>query len=127
MHAPAQCTRCQDQHRKRFGREAAVLVADGTADEGIVMCWTGTGASIAANKVKGIRAALCRDAKTAKGARTWNHANVLALSLQAIDDTTLRKILGAWFSTPYSDDEWNRKQITRIDKLEQAPPSKSDG
>src|SRR5512137_1300673 len=62
---------------------AAEMVARGEVDEGIVCCWTGTGASIAANKVPGIRAALCHDAETARGARTYNHANVLALSLRA--------------------------------------------
>ena len=97
---------------------AAELVASGEADEGIVMCWTGTGASIAANKVKGIRAALCRDAETAKGARIWNHANVLALSLQATSESILKEILDAWFSTKFSDDEWNLKQIERIRHME---------
>jgi len=97
---------------------AAELVASGVADEGIVMCWTGTGASIAANKVKGIRAALCRDAETAKGARIWNHANVLALSLQATSESILKEILDAWFSTKFSDDEWNLKQIERIRHME---------
>ena len=62
---------------------AARDVADGRADQGIVCCWTGTGASIAANKVDGVRAALCADAETARGARKWNDANVLALSLRA--------------------------------------------
>lgn len=99
-------------------RQAAEAVANGIADEGIVLCWTGTGASIAANKVKGIRAALCRDAETAKGARTWNHANVLALSLQATSESLLMDILDAWFSTPFSDDEWNLKQIERIRRME---------
>lgn len=98
--------------------QAAEAVANGIADEGIVLCWTGTGASIAANKVKGIRAALCRDAETAKGARTWNHANVLALSLQATSESLLMDILDAWFSTPFSDDEWNLKQIKRIRRME---------
>ena len=97
---------------------AAELVASGAVDEGIVMCWTGTGASIAANKVKGIRAALCRDAETAKGARIWNHANVLALSLQATSESVLKEILDAWFSTKFSDDEWNLKQIERIRHME---------
>ena len=97
---------------------AAELVASGAADEGIVMCWTGTGASIAANKVKGVRAALCRDAETAKGARIWNHANVLALSLQATSESVLKEILDAWFSTKFSDDEWNLKQIERIRHME---------
>jgi ribose 5-phosphate isomerase B len=100
--------------------EAATRVADGRADEAIVMCWTGTGASLAANKVAGIRAALCHDAETAKGARIWNHANVLALSLRATPLPIAREILDAWFSTPYSDDAWNIKQIERINALESA-------
>ena len=77
------------------------------------------GASIAANKVPGIRAALCHDAKTARGARTWNHANVLALSLRATSEAMAKEILEAWFATPYSDDEWNRQQIARIRQLEE--------
>ncbi len=100
-------------------REAAERVARGEADEGIVMCWTGTGASIAANKVRGVRAALCHDAETAKGARIWNHANVLALSLRATSEPIAKEILDAWFSTPYSDDEWNRTQIERIRQMEE--------
>ena len=99
-------------------RKAAELVASRKVDEGIVMCWTGTGASIAANKVKGVRAALCRDAETAKGARTWNHANVLALSIQATSESLLKEILDVWFSTPFSDDEWNLQQIERIHQLD---------
>ena len=73
--------------------------------KGIVFCWTGTGASIAANKVRGIRAALCHDAETARGARIWNRANVLALSLRATSEALAKEILEAWFATPYSDDE----------------------
>lgn len=98
--------------------EAASRVADGRADEAIVMCWTGTGASLAANKVAGIRAALCHDAETARGARVWNHANVLALSLRATPIPVAREILDAWFNTPYSEDEWNLRQIARISELE---------
>jgi ribose 5-phosphate isomerase B len=98
--------------------EAASRVADGRADEAVVMCWTGTGASLAANKVAGVRAALCGDAETARGARIWNHANVLALSLRATPVPIAREILDAWFSTPVSDDEWNLRQIARIDDLE---------
>ena len=105
--------------------QAAQLMASGEAAEGIVMCWTGTGASIAANKIQGVRAALCLDGATAKGARTWNHANVLALSLQSTDDTTLKEILDVWFTTPYSSDKWNLQQIDRIRKLEQASSSES--
>src|SRR5689334_13203922 len=100
--------------------DAARRVAAGHADEAIVMCWTGTGASLAANKVFGIRAALCHDAETARGARTWNHANVLALSLRATSEPVAREILDAWLGTPYSDDDWNRRQIERIRELDAA-------
>src|SRR5881397_432357 len=78
---------------------AAREVADGAAQQGIVCCWTGTGASIAANKVPGVRAALCGDAETARGARTWNDANVLALSLRGTSDALLGEILDGWFAT----------------------------
>ncbi len=99
--------------------EAVERVTRGQADEAIVMCWTGTGATLAANKVPGIRAALCHDAETAKGARTWNHANVLGLSLRATPEPIAREILDAWFDTPYSSDEWNLRQIQRIRAIEQ--------
>ncbi|MCS7087459.1 MAG: RpiB/LacA/LacB family sugar-phosphate isomerase [Thermoflexales bacterium] len=103
--------------------KAARAVASGEADEAIVCCWTGTGAAIAANKVRGIRAALCHDAETARGARIWNHANVLALSLRATSIPIAKEILDAWFSTPYSTDAWNQQQIARVRALEteQAP------
>ncbi len=85
---------------------AARDVADGRAEQAIVACWTGTGASIAANKVAGIRAALCGDAQTADGARRWNDANVLALSLRATSQAELQEILDAWFGgTPSRDDD----------------------
>lgn len=64
------------------GRKVGEAVASGRADRGVVCCWTGTGVSIAANKVPGVRAALCTDAQTARGARRWNDANVLALGLR---------------------------------------------
>lgn len=78
-------------------------VANGAADQGIVCCWTGTGVSIVANKVPGVRAALCADAETARGARTWNHANVLALSLRLTTPTVAEEVLDAWFATPVGD------------------------
>jgi ribose 5-phosphate isomerase B len=96
----------------------AEAVAAGRADRGIVCCWTGTGASIAANKVRGIRAALCLDAETAKGARTYNHANVLALSLRSTSPAIGKEILDAWLATPCSDDAWNLEQIARVRALE---------
>jgi ribose 5-phosphate isomerase B len=99
--------------------EAAERVAQGAADEAIVMCWTGTGATLAANKVPGVRAALCHDAETAKGARIWNHANVLGLSLRATPEAVAKEILNAWFETPFSDDEWNLCQMRRIREAEQ--------
>ncbi len=100
----------------------AEAVARGEANEGIVCCWTGTGASIAANKVPGIRAALVHDAETARGARMWNHANVLALSLRATSIPLAREILDAWFATSplegEAQSEWNLAQIERIRQLE---------
>jgi ribose 5-phosphate isomerase B len=98
---------------------AAERVARGAADEAIVLCWTGTGCTIAANKVAGIRAALCQDAATAKGARIWNHANVLALSLRATPEAVAKEILDAWFETPLSTDEWNLQQMQRIREIEE--------
>lgn len=80
-------------------------VAAGSADLGVVCCWTGTGVSIAANKVPGIRAALCADAQTARGARRWNDANVLALSLRATSPEIAREILEAWLAEPYGGTE----------------------
>lgn len=98
---------------------AAERVARHEADEAVVCCWTGTGASLTANKVPGIRAALCHDAETAKGARTWNHANVLALSLRATSEPVLQEILKAWFATPYSEDQWNMRQMRRLREIEE--------
>ncbi|MEA2444478.1 MAG: ribose 5-phosphate isomerase [Thermoleophilales bacterium] len=96
---------------------AARDVADGRADQGIVCCWTGTGASIAANKVDGIRAALCGDAETARGARKWNDANVLALSLRTTSAPLLEEILDAWFATAPSDDSGDADNIRHVDEI----------
>jgi len=98
--------------------EAVRQVTGGRADEAIVMCWTGTGSSIVANKVPGIRAALCHDAETARGARIWNHANVLVLSLRATSGPIVKEILDRWFDTAFSDDEWNLRQIARLREIE---------
>src|ERR687892_40620 len=85
---------------------AARDVSEGRAEQAVVCCWTGTGASIAANKVTGVRAALCGDAQTAEGARKWNDANVLALSLRATSEAELGEILDAWFGgEPSSADD----------------------
>src|SRR5437764_13462636 len=96
---------------------AARDVAEGRADQGIVCCWTGTGASIAANKVHGVRAALCGDAETARGARRWNDANVLALSLRATSAPPLEAILDAWFGAQPSDYDGDTANGRRPDEI----------
>ncbi len=99
---------------------AARDVADGRADQGIVCCWTGTGASIAANKVAGVRAALCTDAVTADGARRWNDANVLALSLRTTSRALLEEILDAWFAGRPSDEAADVANVARLSEIERA-------
>jgi ribose 5-phosphate isomerase B len=96
---------------------AARDVAGGAAEQGIVCCWTGTGASIAANKVPGVRAALCGDAETARGARKWNDANVLALSLRTTSAALLEEILDAWFSSAPSSDDDDVANIRHVDEI----------
>jgi RpiB/LacA/LacB family sugar-phosphate isomerase len=100
------------------GVRGAALVAVGRADQGIVCCWTGTGASIAANKVTGIRAALCGDAETARGARTWNDANVLALSLRTTSEALLEEILDSWFTTEASEEGDDRANVEHVSELD---------
>jgi ribose 5-phosphate isomerase B len=99
---------------------AARDVAEGRAQQGIVCCWTGTGASIAANKVPGVRAALCADAQTATGARKWNDANVLALSLRATSQAELEEILDAWFDGAPSDSDDDRANVDHLDEIQRA-------
>ncbi len=95
----------------------AEAVAGGRADDGILFCWTGTGVSIAANKVPGIRAALCGDAETARGAKAWNQANVLCLGLRSTSEIVAGEILDAWFST--SADPGERENVEKVNKLDQ--------
>jgi ribose 5-phosphate isomerase B len=96
---------------------AARDVVEGRADQGIVCCWTGTGASIAANKVPGVRAALCADAQTARGARRWNDANVLALSLRSTSEALLEEILDAWFEGGPSEDADDVANVRHVDEI----------
>ncbi len=98
---------------------AAREVADERAEQAVVACWTGTGASIAANKVHGVRAALCTDASTAQGARQWNDANVLALSLRLTSDASLTEILDAWFSAGASADYADRQNVAHLGEIEE--------
>jgi ribose 5-phosphate isomerase B len=96
---------------------AARDVVEGRADQAVVCCWTGTGASMAANKVPGARAALCADAETARGARRWNDANLLALSLRTTSPALLGEILDGWFEAGPSDDEDDRENIRHVDEI----------
>ena len=96
---------------------AARDVAEGRAEQAIVACWTGTGASIAANKVAGVRAALCCDAQTAAGARRWNDANVLALSLRLTSGAALQEILDAWFGGHPSDEPGDLQNVAHLDAI----------
>jgi ribose 5-phosphate isomerase B len=100
---------------------AAREVSEGGAEQAVVACWTGTGASIAANKVVGIRAALCGDAQTAQGARRWNDANVLALSLRLTSPAELQEILDAWFAAGPSEDRGDTVNIEHLAEIEAAP------
>ena len=97
---------------------AARDVVEGRADQAVVCCWTGTGASIAANKVAGARAALCGDGPTAAGARRWNDANVLALSLRATSEAELSEILDAWFEAAPSAEPDDRANVEHVDEIE---------
>ena len=96
---------------------AARDVAEGRAEQAVVCCWTGTGASIAANKVSGVRAALCADAETARGARRWNDANVLALSLRTTSPAVLGEILDGWFETGPGPDAEDAANIRHVDEI----------
>ncbi len=99
---------------------AAREVAQGSAEQAVVCCWTGTGASIAANKVPGVRAALCADAATAAGARRWNDANVLALSLRSTSEAELEEILDAWFAGEPSAEAGDRANVEHLAEIERA-------
>ncbi len=93
-------------------QEVGESVSKSKCEQGILFCWTGTGVSMAANKVPGIRAALCFDAETARGARKWNDANILAMSLRLATPTIAKEILDAWFTTTVEDEE-----IPNIEKV----------
>ena len=101
------------------GANVARMVASGACDEGVLFCFTGTGVSIAANKVAGVRAALCGDAATAAGARRWNHANVLVMSLRATSTDTAREILDAWLTEPFGAGE-DEELVSMLDAADMA-------
>jgi ribose 5-phosphate isomerase B len=101
-------------------RAVGEAVAQGRADEGILFCWTGTGVSMAANKVPGVRAALCGDAETARGARLWNNANVLCLSLRLTSQTVAAEIIETWFGTTYQPNPEDDACLAAMDALDRA-------
>ncbi len=107
------------------GVKVAEAVTRGEVVQGIIFCWTGTGVTIAANKVRGVRAALCGDAECTRGARKWNHANILAMSLRSTSETVAKEILDAWFSTPWEGGEDN-KNIEWLKEYEKKRRGKID-
>jgi ribose 5-phosphate isomerase B len=108
----------REQYWPEVAREAAESVAAGRNDEAILFCWTGTGISLAANKVPGVRAALCGDAETARGARLWNKANALCLSLRATSEVVAKEILATWFNTAYEPNEVDDACVAQVEALE---------
>lgn len=102
--------------------EAALMVgeavASGEADEGVLFCWTGTGVSMAANKIPGVRAALCDDAETARGARLWNDANVLCMSLRRTPEPIAKEILDSWFATAYQPNPDDDASLAALGAIE---------
>ena len=99
------------------GRAVGEAVAAGDADCGVVWCWTGTGVVMAATKVAGVRAALCGDVETARGARRWNDANVLALSLRTTSPAVLGEILDGWFEAGPGPDGEDAANIRHVDEI----------
>jgi ribose 5-phosphate isomerase B len=108
----------REQYWPEVAAQAAARVATGQADEAILFCWTGTGISLAANKVPGIRAALCHDAETTRGARLWNKANVLCLSLRSTPEVVAKEILDAWFDTAYRPNEVDDACLAQLEEIE---------
>jgi ribose 5-phosphate isomerase B len=113
----------EDKQWAQVGREVGELVASGVCQTAVLFCWTGTGASIAANKVPGVRAALCTDAATAAGSRTWNDANVVVMGLRLTSPELAREMLDAWFSTEPDPDE--AANIARLEAPPRADPERA--
>jgi ribose 5-phosphate isomerase B len=98
-------------------RRVGEAVASGEADQGMVFCWTGTGTAMAANKVPGVRAALAWEPWIAEGARRWNDANVLVMSLKRTSPETAREIVDAWLAVEAPDPD-EAENIARLAELE---------
>ena len=110
----------EKEYWPQVARQVAEAVVSGQVVEGILFCWTGTGVSMAANKVPGIRAALCDDAETARGARLWNKANVLCLSIRRTSEVEVIEILECWFSTTYQPNEEDDTCLAQVAAIETA-------
>ncbi|MCB9420360.1 MAG: RpiB/LacA/LacB family sugar-phosphate isomerase [Ardenticatenaceae bacterium] len=110
----------QKEYWPQVARQVAEAVVSGQADEGILFCWTGTGVSLAANKVPGIRAALCDDAETARCARLWNNANILCLSIRRTSEVEALEILERWFGTAYQPNEVDNSCMMQVEAIEAA-------
>jgi ribose 5-phosphate isomerase B len=108
----------EEKRWTNVARDVAERVSFGECEQGILFCWTGTGVTIAANKVPNIRAALCTDAETAKGARRWNNANILAMSLRLTSETVAKEMLREWFATMPDTDEENQACLASLEKNE---------
>ena len=107
----------EDCRWPEVARKVGEDVANGRFQQGILLCWTGTGVSMVANKIPGVRAALCADAETARGARLWNDANVLCLSLRLTSPQVAKEILDAW-SSAVEIDETERENIDQVSKMD---------
>ena len=107
-----------DGYWPEVAQEVAEKVMSGEVEEAILFCWTGTGISLAANKVPGIRAALCVDAETARGARLWNDANILCMSLRATSEIIATEILEAWFSTSFIPNDVDDTCLAQVRNIE---------
>lgn len=110
------CYSAQSCDYAEFGKGVAKMVADGTCEKGIIICGTGIGISIAANKVKGVRAALCHDCFSAEATREHNDANILAMGARVIGPGLALKIVETFLGTEFSNEE---RHIRRIGQIEE--------
>jgi ribose 5-phosphate isomerase B len=112
-----------EQEWAEVGETVGRRVVEGACDTAVLFCWTGTGASIAANKVPGVRAALCGDAETARQARRYNRANMLVMSLRATSEQLGREIVDAFLEEPPPEDDFDRRNLARIAAMDgERPP-----
>ena len=99
-----------------FAKKVAGMVASGQVERGILVCGTGIGMSIVANKFSGVRAALCSDLFSAKATREHNDSNILCLGERVISEDLMLKIVGVWLNTPFSGDERHIRRISMIEE-----------